>query len=147
MLAILSSEISLAPDWTVLAQLCVFLCVMAVLWILVFKPTLRVIDLRKNFTTDALERSRSLNSEAEALENERKVMLAGALEEIAVENAAVLAAKRKEAEKIIADARIEAKRILDSTELSVEASEERSAEEINRQADMLAKYVVTKVIQ
>lgn len=145
MLGVLAAEIHLMPDWTVLVQLGIFLSVLAVLAIFVFRPVLRIIDRRRLFTAEAREEAGKLIAEAAELEAKHTQAIAAALREGEAMRAQKVAANQTEAERIVAAARDEARRLVDSTEVSVESSEEAAAGEIRRQAEAMAQEIAAKV--
>lgn len=145
MLAIIATEISLQPDWTVIVQLGVFLIVMAVLHIFIFKPILRIIDHRKKFTQDAHSEAIILNEKSALLEKERTLAISKAIAQINSERDLKISTAHKEGEKILASARVEAKRLLDATEVSVDATEQLVATDVERQTDSLAHEIAEKV--
>lgn len=144
--AIIASEISLAPDWTVFIQLVIFLSAMTILWFFVFKPTLKIIDYRKKFTKEAFDNANRLSGEALALDEKRKLKIAEVFSQGNFQASLKTSAKKQAADKIISGARLEAKKILDSTEESVEISEERVSHDISQQTEMLAQEVVKNII-
>ena len=145
MLGVLAVEIHLMPDWTVLVQLGIFLSVLAVLTLFVFRPVLRVIDRRRAFTAEARAEAGSLGAEAAELEAQRAQAIAAALREGEAMRAQKVAANQTEAERIVAAAREQARRLVDSTEVSVESSEEAAAGEIRRQAEAMAGEIVARI--
>ena len=145
MLGVLAAEIHLMPDWTVLVQLGIFLSVLAVLAFFVFRPVLRIIDRRRLFTAEARAEAGSLAAEAAELEAQHARAIAAALSEGEAMRAQKVAANQAEAERIVAAAREQARRLVDSTEVSVESSEEAAAGEIRRQAEAMAGEIVARI--
>lgn len=142
----LATEIRLMPDWTVAVQLFIFLLTMAVLYIFVFRPALKIMDRRRSFTEDAKAMAERLSSEAEGLERGRERKISETIAGAASDRSLAMAKANREADRIITEARIEAKRLIDSTEVSVEISEDRVSAEMARQAELISKQVVAKVL-
>lgn len=142
----LAAEIHLLPDWTVFVQLGIFLLTLTVLHIFVFRPTLHLLEKRKKFTADARVAAGKFGSDADELDKKRAQIISGEMEKTDTQAAVMLADKRREAEKIIFDARVEAKRILESAETSVEISEQAVALEMKKKAGELAKDIAARVM-
>ena len=145
MLASTGAKINIMPDWTVFVQLGVFLLTLLVLNFLVFRPVLRVLDRRRSFTEDARKDATEKNLESDRLEDEREAAITKAYKEAEAMREEKVAAKRKEAEKIVSDAKTRMQGLLDSTEVSVETSESAAALEISKRAEELAKDIVSRV--
>lgn len=145
MLAVMAVKIELMPDWTIFVQLGVFLSTLVVLNLLVFRPVLRIIDRRRTFTDDARADAEQKNAEAARLEDERSRAITTAIREGEVLRDGKVAASRKEAEAIVAEARESAKRLLDSTEISIESSEEAARSIISREAEGLAEEIANRI--
>ncbi len=145
MLASTGAKINIMPDWTVFVQLGVFLLTLLVLNFLVFRPVLRVLDRRRSFTEDARKDAAEKNLESDRLEDEREAAITKAYKEAEAMREEKVAAKRKEAEKIVSDAKTRMQGLLDSTEVSVETSESAAAQEISKRAEELAKEIVSRV--
>ena len=141
MLASTGAKINIMPDWTVFVQLGVFLLTLLVLNFLVFRPVLRVLDRRRSFTEDARKDATEKNLESDRLEDEREAAITKAYKEAEAMREEKVAAKRKEAEKIVSDAKTRMQGLLDSTEVSVETSESAAALEISKRAEELAKDI------
>lgn len=146
MLAVLGMEIHLMPDWTVILQLAIFLAATAVLYFFIFRPTLKIIDRRRYFTSKARSDAQDLNAKADSLDNERKTSIVAALKTAEAESAAKILKARQDADKIVAASRSEARSILDSAEKSIQSSEKSLDKEIGKQADILANDIVARVV-
>lgn len=145
MFGVLAAEIHLMPDWTLLVQVGIFLLVLVVLYFLVFRPTLRVIDQRKKFTSEARMQSEQLHAEADRLDAERQAAITQAIREASVIREQREVAAHRDAEQRIAEARQEARARIDSTEISLERSEEAAAADIAAAADALAREIAQRV--
>jgi F-type H+-transporting ATPase subunit b len=145
MLAIVAAEMNLMPDWTIVVQLGIFLCTLAILTVFIFKPVLRILDRRKSFTEGAYSEAQMLGEEAARLDAERSRAVAMALSEAKSEADRHVADTHRQAEGQLAEARVKAKQLLDTAEVSVESSEESVVAEMRRRADELAQEIVSRV--
>lgn len=143
----LAAEIHLMPDWTVFVQMGVFLLVLVVLFLFVIRPTLRVIDQRRRFTAAARAEGDRLNAEADRLDAERRAAIARAIDEASALRERQEAAAHRDAERVVAEARQEAQRLLDSGEVSMELSEKTAADGIAREAEEIAQEIAQRVMR
>lgn len=142
-----ATEIRLMPDWTVLPQLGVFLFLLAVLTVFVFKPLERLFERRRRFTSEAAAESARLITEAEQLEIGRRNALAMALDEAHAERARREGESRLQAEGITQQARATAAEILQKGTAEADAAGRRAAAEVDRAAKELAKQIVARVTE
>lgn len=142
--ALIPAEFHILPDWTIFIQLGIFVLAVAALDFFLFEPVLKLIDRRREFTDDSRAEVARLLDEAESLEAKRGRAIENALRHTAKERAHRIATARLEAERIIAEARLEARWFLSSTEMFIESSEESIAAEMNLQADMLSDDIISK---
>lgn len=147
MLAIVASDIQLMPDWTFFVQLGFFILAALILNYLVFRPMLRLFDMRKEYTGDAEAEARYLNEESNRLDALRLEALSAALGEAQEERSARLAEARLSAERLIGDARAEAKKLFDKTEYSIESSERSIAEGMDLQAERLSEMIISQLLE
>jgi len=145
MLAVMALKIELMPDWTIFVQLGIFISTMAVLHLLVFRPVLRIIDRRAQYTSDARADARDKNAEAERVEGERSLAISAVIKEGEQARERKLTEARKDAEKIVAEAREAARRMLDTTEVSVESSEEVAEMVIEVESEILADDIANRI--
>lgn len=138
--------IHLMPDWTVAVQLAIFLSALSIIYFLVLKPILKIIDRRNIFTINARSEAGELGSKADGLDSERKISIFAALKETEARLAGDIASAKLKADEIIAGARRQAKEILDSSEESIEASERSFEKEIQNQADAVANEIVARTL-
>ncbi len=142
-----ATEIRLMPDWTVLPQLGVFLFLVAVLTIFVFKPLERLFERRRRFTSEAAAESARLLGESEQLEIGRRNALAMALEEAHAERVRRESESRLKAEAITQEARAEAAELLRQGTVEADAAAKRAAVDVDRAAKELAKQIVARVTE
>ena len=145
MLGLIAAEIRLAPDWTAFVQLGVFLSVLLVLYVFVFRPTLRIIDRRKAFTADARAEGDRLRAEGDRLEAERTSGLTGALRDAEAERANLIAKARAEAESLVAKARAEAHAAMSSAEAAAKKAGGASEADVMKSAEALARDIASSI--
>lgn len=141
----LAFEINLIPDWTTFVQLAIFLSTLVVLNFFVFRPTLRTLDRRREFTEERRVEAEKLGAEAEFLEKEMASKLSAEIESLTKENNIRIAAANRDAEKTVRAARLKAKEISDSADHSIAVSEERLALEMKKSAAELAGDIVRRI--
>lgn len=141
----LAFEINLIPDWTTFVQLAIFLSTLVVLNFFVFRPTLRTLDRRREFTEGRRVEAEKIGAEAELLEKEMASKLSAEIENLTKENNRRIAAANRDAEKTVRTARLKAKEISDSADLSIAVSEERLALEMKKNAAELAGDIVRRI--
>lgn len=146
MLAAYSAEIHLMPDWTFFVQLGIFLLAAAVMNSFMFKPMLRLLKKRREYTTDAEARAASIVVAADGLEKLKAKKYEDAIGEIQNTMAAEAAGTRRDAETIISDAKALAKKRMKEAEAAIEASKRVIAADIGRQASSVADDVVSKLV-
>ena len=148
MLAIIAQEtaVHVLPNWTLGVQLCIFLVAVALLNLLIFGPVLKVMDRRRELTAEAAAQAQNLNQEAEGLEARRTEVLSRALAETHAWRAKRIVDTQLAAERIVAEARLEAQWFLETTEMFIQSSEESIVEAMNTKADELAETIVRQAV-
>lgn len=139
------TEIRLIPNWTILIELAVFLFVLVVLNVFVFKPMMKIMDRRKAFTVDASEEARKLTDEAEQLEAGRTEVLAMALREAQAVRDRKIGETLREADRIKAEARSRMNEIVSATEISMEPTTRSIVDELDDRARELAAAIVARI--
>lgn len=142
---VISAAISLEPDWTLFVQLGVFLCTLAALDRFIFRPVLRIMDERKRFTEGARATAARLTAEADELDEERRRRTHAAIKDADGIRSGELAAAEAEAARVIETSRAECKRLLDSTEMSIEVSEGSVEKRMQEEAEALSEEIVSRV--
>lgn len=146
MLAAYSAEIHLMPDWTFFVQLGIFFFAAVVMNSFMFKPMLRLLKKRREYTVDAQERAASIDAAADELERQTAMKLSEAAKEIQDAREDRIAGVYKETLKIISDAKALAKKRKKDTETAIEASKHAIAADIARQVGSIADDVVLKLV-
>ncbi|MBT3181518.1 MAG: hypothetical protein HN337_03300 [Deltaproteobacteria bacterium] len=145
MLLKVSSEIHLLPNWTIFVQLGIFLTASAVMYFMMVRPIIRILNTRKIYTVESEANAETLQMEADALNCERIERLECALRDAHVERGQRIERIGIEAEKIKIDAKIDARLLIDDTEISIDSSERSIFDEMNFQVEHLADEIVEKV--
>jgi F0F1-type ATP synthase membrane subunit b/b' len=139
-----SSAIRLLPDWTLLVQLAVFLAVLASLTFLVIRPTLRLLERRRSFTSEAMEHAAKLASDAEQLEAGRREVLAMALREAQASREQRVAAARRRADKTIAESRVGVAELLQHGTYGIESAEALAEFDLEALSQNLADRIMQR---
>ena len=140
-----ATDIQIMPDATVGFELVIFLATAAVLTLFVFRPTLRLIDRRRAFTSDAATEAAALAEEAEQLELGRRELVAMGLREAHEEYERRAAEARRKADAIVAAARAQAAEILKAGVAEVAAAGEIPAAEFEQRAKVIAAEIEQRV--
>ncbi|MFA4875622.1 MAG: hypothetical protein WC690_09825 [bacterium] len=140
-----AAEITLMPDWTVVVQLFIFLVVATTLTFFVIRPTIRIIDRRRQFTSDAAAEAAKLMNEAEQLDIGRREALAMALGEAHAEYAKRATEAHGKADGAIAEARAKSAETLKGEAASIESMEALNEKELESCANGLATDIVARV--
>lgn len=149
MLAIMSQEaaVHVLPNWTLGVQLVIFLVAVALLNLLVFKPVLKAMDKRRELTIDAATQAQSLNQESDELDARRTEVLSQALAQTHAWRAQRIDDTRLAAEKVVAEAKLEAQWFLEASEMFIQSSEESIVDAMNTKADELAETIVQQAVE
>ncbi len=148
MLCSAGQPINLIPDRTVMPQLFIFLAVTAVLTIFVFRPLLKIMDVRREKTGLLEEEAARLASESESMEREYEEKLAAARIDGERAELELVRLGESEAQAIIAAAKEESRRR--TARLKDEISKEgvgargRLASDVDAFADMICQKVLGK---
>ena len=140
------AAIHMLPNWTVGVQLVVFITAFVILSRYIFKPMLRVIEMRRSVTDGADDEANRINVEAGNLEEKRVRVLREALSSLQDERAQRISQARIKAEKMIEETRQESQWFLETSDMFIEASEKSIADDMVDRADLLAKDIAARVI-
>lgn len=146
MLLTVSADIHLMPDWTFFVQLGIFLLAAAMMYLFIVRPIQKVLDMRKLYTKDADSNAEMLNAESAALERERIEAIEKALRKAHEARESSIASAKERAGEIINEARIEARRIVDDADVSIDSSRRMIVDEMGSQADELAKEIERRIL-
>ncbi|MFH1830668.1 MAG: ATP synthase F0 subunit B [Pseudomonadota bacterium] len=142
---LLATEIELIPNWTLFIQIGIFLFVLFMLNFLFFKPLLKLMDRRKQFTSDASQEAASLNDESQQLEAGRLQVLGMALKEAQDDRAKRTTDAVREADKIINEGRAKMGEMISSNLISIESTENSIVDEMNDRATKLADEIIVRL--
>lgn len=146
MIAAYSAEIHLMPDWTFFAQLGIFLLAAAAMSFFMFRPMLRLLDKRREYTTGADRRAAVIDTKADDLEKLRAKELTDEIGGIQNERAAELSRTQRDAEKMVSEAKTLAKKRMKDAEAGIESSRKAIAADIGRRASDMADEMVSKLM-
>jgi F-type H+-transporting ATPase subunit b len=133
-------------DGTVFVQGGLFLLLCLILNFLLFKPWLRVRDLRTVRIDGALERSKEVLLEANTLEEQYAMSLKSAREKAMGTRSEQRAAAEQEEAGVVGRARIEAAATLEQTRKELEKDAATARTSLSGRVDSLAKDVVAKIL-
>lgn len=143
---LLSSEINLFPDQTVFVQLLIFLSVLAALNILVFKPLLKVLQLRRSKTEGDLKRIGEVQAKAMTVMKEYE----GKIKEARLEAFRMKEEIRREGEseatRIIQEARQAGLAQVEKIKREIEDSCKMAEKDLELQSEILSRSIAEKVL-
>ncbi len=117
-----------------------------VVWVILFRPVLNVIDKRKKMIDDQFATADRVNAEAADLKKKYEDSLSGAKEE----SVQIVQDAQKRGEnqyqKIIGDAQIKATQLLKDANLDVEREREQAIKDAQDEIGKLAMQAATKIV-
>lgn len=134
-------------DRSLLIQAINFLLLMLVLWRLLYRPFVAKMDERTAAIKKALEEAQLARAEAQRQQEENAARLREAHAEAQAIREAALKEAADEQRKLVAAARVEAQRLVDSAKTQLESDVRRAREELRRDAADLATAVAERVIR
>ena len=143
---LLASGIKVTPDSTFFIELGIFLSAVFVLNSFIFKDALKNIELRKSKTDGAILETEKLSESASKIEEARKTIINEALKEAHAESAARINEARLKAERMISEARKEAKWIEDKEAAALAEEQIDVSQEIESQSDIVARDLIGKIL-
>ncbi len=147
MIAVANESFRLMPDWTLLPQTAIFLAVVASLSVLVFRPVRKIIQRRREFTVEAKADADLLLEEALQLAIGRDEVLAMVLAEAQVDRDKKLATAYRDADRMTAEARENARKILATNAVTVEAVKKSLGQGAGASATDIAESIVDRVLK
>lgn len=139
-----ASGIHLIPDWTVLAQLCIFLVALVAINSFIIKPVLRSMALRRAYTDGAEKEASRLEDDASKLDDLRREALKKEIAEAqrvkteSIETAEIAAAS------MLRLAREDIKKVLESSSSSIASTTHSIFDELEMRADEISAEVIAK---
>ena len=133
-------------DATVLIQWVIFIVTAGVLHVLVFKPLLRLEDLRRAQTTGAIEQARQMEINAQEKVEEYKVEITGSRKTGADSLNKLRDQATKNAQDVHQEAREKADALMAEALPKLQATYESSRAEIQAVASGLSDQIVNKVL-
>lgn len=143
---LLSSEINLFPDGTVFVQLGIFLAVAALLNTLVFKPILRIMDLRRSKTEGDRRRIEELKNETEKLIQSYETRMVRAREEALQIKDGIRRQGEEEGQRLIHETKQAVLAQFNGVKASIEAETKKAAESLESQAAGLGRMIAEKIL-
>jgi len=130
----------------VIPQLLIFLSVVAVLSFFVFKPALKILDGRRNKTSELEKDTENLLAQSEAMDSEYD----GKINEARIEGSKVerdlIAAGEEEARSIINKAKQKSRDAVSKTHDEIAGESVQTKKDLSNRIDDFAKMIVSKVL-
>lgn len=143
---LLSSEINLFPDQTVFVQLLIFLSVLVSLNLLVFKPLLKVLQLRRSKTEGDQKRIEEIQAKATAVMKEYEEKIKQARLEAFRVKEEIRREGEAETTRIIQEARQAGFAQLEKIKKEIEDSCKMAEKDLELQAEVLSRSIAEKVL-
>jgi len=134
-------------DRSLVIQAINFLLLMLVLWRLLYRPFVAKMNERTAAIKKSLEEAQRARAEAQRQQEENAARLREAYAEAQAIRAAALKEAADEQRKLVAAARVEAQRLVDSAKTQLESDVRRAREELRREVADLATAVAERVIR
>jgi F-type H+-transporting ATPase subunit b len=134
-------------DRSLVIQAINFLLLMLVLWRLLYRPFVAKMNERTAAIKKSLEEAQRARAEAQRQQGENAARLREAYAEAQAIREAALKEAADEQRKLVAAARVEAQRLVDSAKAQLESDVRRAREELRRDVAELATAVAERVIR
>ncbi|PYM08169.1 MAG: ATP synthase F0 subunit B [Candidatus Rokuibacteriota bacterium] len=134
-------------DKSLAVQMVNFLLLLLLLWRLLYKPFVGKMHERAAVIKQALEEAQLARAEAERQQEEHAARLRTAYSEAQTIRDAALKEAADEQRKLVAAARVEARRLVESGRVQMEADIRRAREELRREVGDLATSVAERLIK
>jgi F-type H+-transporting ATPase subunit b len=134
-------------DWSLAVQLFNFLCLLGILYVLLYKPLLAKMHERTLAIKRSLDEAQAARAEAARQQEENAVRLRAAYTEAQAIREAALKEAAEEQRKLVEAARREAHQLVESAKAQTEADIRRAREELRREVSDLAVAVAEKLIR
>jgi F-type H+-transporting ATPase subunit b len=134
-------------DRSLVIQAINFLLLMLVLWRLLYRPFVAKMNERTTAIKKSLEEAQLARAEAQRQQEENAARLREAYAEAQAIREAALKEAADEQRKLVAAARVEAQRLVDSAKTQLESDVRRAREELRRDIADLATAVAERVIR
>jgi F-type H+-transporting ATPase subunit b len=134
-------------DRSLVIQAINFLLLMLVLWRLLYRPFVAKMNERTAAIKKSLEEAQLARAEAQRQQEENAARLREAYAEAQTIREAALKEAGDEQRKLVAAARVEAQRLVDSAKTQLESDVRRAREELRRDIADLATAVAERVIR
>jgi len=146
MISLIGQSVNLIPDSTVIHQIIIFLIVLSVLTIFVFKPVLRIIEKRRGQTVDLNLQAQKLLSESETMDRRYNENLAVAKMEGSRLERELLRQGEEEGRTIVAKARDEERQAIARKRTEIQAAAQRVRQDLSLQIEEVAQMIIAKVL-
>lgn len=143
---LLSSDIQLMPDRTFFLQLAIFLVVAVSLNHLVFKPILKIIQLRRSKTEGDRKKIHAVVEKTDQLMKEYEAKMAAAKKEAFQLKESLKRAGEEEGHRMVQEAREVGRSEIEKIKKEIAASSDRALKVLEEQGKTLGKSLAEKVL-
>jgi len=137
----------ISVDWSLAVQMFNFLCLLVILYRLLYKPLLAKMEERTVAIKQSLEAAEAARAEAARQQEENAGRLRAAYAEAQAIRAAALKEAGDEQRKLVEAARREAQQLVDSAKAQMESDVRRAREELRREVSDIAISVAEKLVR
>jgi F-type H+-transporting ATPase subunit b len=141
-----TEPIRLIPDFTVFYQLAIFLAVVAILSVFVFRPVLRILDKRRDKTLETEVRAEMLQTDINLINKEYDETISRARKEGCIIQQQVINKAEADAKKIIQAARREEKELSEKSRERISAEKTLLKKDLSKNIDEFSDMIVSKIL-
>lgn len=145
MILILSTSINLMPDSTLFWQLIIFLVLAVSLHLLIFKPILKLIDLRKEKTIELQKEAEKLNTESDKLQREYDETISKMREEGTFVQQEIIKQGRDLERDLVERARVESKTLIMKRRSEAMTAAQMAKVELGTKIEEISKNIISKL--
>jgi F-type H+-transporting ATPase subunit b len=145
-LLLAAQTISLKPDSTVIWQLIIFLSLIFILTIFVFRPVLKILEGRKQETLELEKETERLLADAKKLDSDYAGIISKARSEGGVAEQRLVSEGGVKARATISEAREEAKGTITRARDKIRYEGSKTGEELSKKIDEYTKMIISKVL-
>ncbi|MGE5305686.1 MAG: ATP synthase F0 subunit B [Alphaproteobacteria bacterium] len=136
----------MALDFSIFYQIVLFLILWAVLSRVLFRPYLKVLEVRERETAGAHHDTEALEREGARLKAEYEELLARAMAAGNAAKEAILQEARQQRERIIGQAREEATALLDKVREDIQTQLDKERQRVMAESADVAREMVSKIL-
>jgi len=146
MMLLIGQSISLIPDKTAVWQFLIFMAVMVILTIFVFRPTLKILEKRREQTADLSNRADQLIADAIKMDKEYTDEMEVAKKEGAATEQELIRQGEEEARAVITNARNEAQQTMLNWRGQLKTEGAETQQRLQHNIDEFAQMIINKIL-